>query len=395
MKPYLKNFLLLALLCAFGLPAQAWWNADWTVRKKITLDTSATGTNITEPIGTTVVLVRLHDGDFSFSSAKDDGSDIRFIAGDDKTPLNYEIEKYDSLLGEAFVWVKVPDLKPGASTTIWLYYGNTGNGAAPGGADAKATYDNDTVLVYHFAGQGAPAHDSTKLGNDSQNPVTTVNGSLIGPGPAPRRQEPGHDPGERLPRLDRRRRAHLVGLDQLHRRAAESGPLQPPRRNEKLPHRPRQRHPLRRNQRRAQCGGRSHRPGQLASPRRRGQRLDHHPLPRRRRLRHGQHRPARPQHPHDPRRRGIRRAGRNPLHRRPRRTRNLQNRPPRRLHPSRRRGPGGRSRQIPLHRHRRTGPGGLALRRLRPLRASSSNRSPSTAGSSSPSWASCRSSAGG
>ncbi len=162
--------------------AQAWWNADWTVRKKITLDTSATGTNITEPIGTTVVLVRLHDGDFSFSSAKDDGSDIRFIAGDDKTPLNYEIEKYDSLLGEAFVWVKVPDLKPGAPTSIWLYYGNAGNGAAPGGADARATYDNDTVLVYHFAGQGTPAHDSTKLGNDSQNPVTTVNGSLIGPG---------------------------------------------------------------------------------------------------------------------------------------------------------------------------------------------------------------------
>ena len=128
------------------------------------------------------VLVRLHDGDFSFSAAKDDGSDIRFIAADDHTPLAYHVEKYDSLLGEAFVWVKVPDLKPGAATTIWLYYGDTGTKSAPGGADAKATYGSDAVLIYHFAEQSAPAHDSTGFGNDSQNPITTSNGSLIGPG---------------------------------------------------------------------------------------------------------------------------------------------------------------------------------------------------------------------
>ena len=51
----------------------------------------------------------------SLPSARDDGSDIRFVAGDDKTPLTFHIEKYDSLLGEAFVWVKVPDLKPGVA----------------------------------------------------------------------------------------------------------------------------------------------------------------------------------------------------------------------------------------------------------------------------------------
>ena len=182
MKKLLTGLLVLVALTAFNQSARAWWNPDWTVRKKITLDTSAAGGNITDPIGTAVVLVRLHDGDFSFSTAKDDGSDIRFIAADDKTPLTYHIEKYDSLLGEAFVWVKVPDLKPGATTTIWLYYGGTGTKSAPGAADAKATYDDDTVLVYHFAEHGAPASDSTGNGNDSQNQVTTIDGSLIGPG---------------------------------------------------------------------------------------------------------------------------------------------------------------------------------------------------------------------
>ncbi len=159
--------------------AQAWWNNDWTVRKRITIDTTANAGAISDPIGTTPVLIRL--ADFNFSAAKDDGSDIRLIADDDKTPLAYHIEKYDSLLGQAFVWVKVPDLKPGAQTTIWLYYGNQGNITAPGAADAKATYDADTALVYHFAETNAPAHDSSGQGNDSAGPIATTD-SLIGPG---------------------------------------------------------------------------------------------------------------------------------------------------------------------------------------------------------------------
>jgi biopolymer transport protein ExbB len=178
------RILLLALLgsCGFCGTTQAWWNPDWTVRKKITIDTGATGVPISDAIGASPVLIRLHDGDFQFASAKDDGSDIRFVAGDDKTPLAFHIEKYDSLLGEAFVWVKVPDLKPGAATTFWLYYGNSGAKPMTGGADAKATYDSDTELVYHFADGTAAPHDSTAQGNDAQNAGLPTDGSFIGPG---------------------------------------------------------------------------------------------------------------------------------------------------------------------------------------------------------------------
>jgi biopolymer transport protein ExbB len=181
--PSFLKYLLPCLAAWFTLlsPLQAWWNDDWTIRKKITIDTSSTGGAITDPIGTTPVLIRL-SGDFNFSAAKDDGSDIRLIADDDKTPLVYHLEKYDSLLGEAFVWVKVPNLKPGAPTSIWLYYGNTTGKPAPGAADAKGTYDADTVLVYHFAETGVPVHDSTASGNDAQDIGKTTDGSLIGPG---------------------------------------------------------------------------------------------------------------------------------------------------------------------------------------------------------------------
>ncbi len=117
------TMLAVAGTLALGSTAQAWWNPDYTLRKKITIDTTSAGGAITDPIGTTPVLIRL-SGDFNFGAAKDDGSDIRLIAGDDKTPLAFHLEKYDGVLGEAFLWVKVPDLRPGAVTDLWLYYGN-------------------------------------------------------------------------------------------------------------------------------------------------------------------------------------------------------------------------------------------------------------------------------
>jgi len=159
----------------------AWWNKEWTLRKEITVDTAASGMAIADPIGTAPVLLRLHPGNFQFDGAKEDGSDIRFVARDNKTLLPYHIEKYDALMGEAFVWVKVPDLQPGTKTSFWLYYGNASPKLDRNG-DAKSTYDPDTVLVYHFSEHGTPATDSTSFGNLSQNAGIAVDGSFIGSG---------------------------------------------------------------------------------------------------------------------------------------------------------------------------------------------------------------------
>ncbi|WP_249123421.1 MULTISPECIES: MotA/TolQ/ExbB proton channel family protein [unclassified Bradyrhizobium] len=169
----------MATLMLSATPAKAWWNDEWQMRKKITVDASASGANITDQIGTTPVLVRLHVGNFRFASAKEDGSDLRFVAGDDKTPLKHHIEKYDSLLGEALVWVAVPNVQSGAKTDIWAYYGNK---KAVATADAKGTYDPDQQLVYHFSERGTPALDSSVWANNAQSVGQPADGSLIGNG---------------------------------------------------------------------------------------------------------------------------------------------------------------------------------------------------------------------
>ena len=178
-----RLLLLLGAAAALTFPAtaRAWWNADWTMRKKITLDLSATGVPIGEAVAGAPVLVRLHDGNFPFSAAKSDGSDLRFVGADDTTPVAFHIEKFDSLLNEAFVWVRVPDLKPGAQTQLWLYYGNNGAGATRID-DVKGTYDADTVLVYHFTERGQPPADASGKSNNARNAGLPAEGAMIGLG---------------------------------------------------------------------------------------------------------------------------------------------------------------------------------------------------------------------
>lgn len=176
-----RQLLLTAsVFLLLGSPARAWWDNNWTARKKITIDTSAaTGAEIAAPIGGATVLVRLHDGNFQFAAAKEDGSDIRFVAEDDKTVLPSQVEKYDGLMNEAFVWVKVPDVKPGGRTAVWLY---SGNPDAQPSKTAAAPYDSDTALVYHFAERGAPPVDATSNKNNATNAPAASEGALIGAG---------------------------------------------------------------------------------------------------------------------------------------------------------------------------------------------------------------------
>lgn len=170
---------LAAAVMLLTTSAHAWWNDEWSMRKQITADTSSTGANITDQIGTVPMLIRLHLGNFRFASAKNDGGDIRFVAGDDKTPLKHHVEKYDSLLGEALIWVGVPNVQPGAKASIWLYYGNQ---KAPASVDAKGTFDQDTLLTYHFAERGTPSLDSSAWANNAQSAGQVADGSLIGTG---------------------------------------------------------------------------------------------------------------------------------------------------------------------------------------------------------------------
>lgn len=176
----LRFTLLLFTFLALATESHAWWNPDWTVRKKITIDPAAG--SIAEPIGTTVVLVRLYEGNFQFGSAREDGSDIRFVAADDKTPLKFHLERFDGLLYEAYAWVRLPDLKPGTPITFWIYSGNASE-SMTGGGDSKTTYDPETLLVYHFSDSaGAAPTDATSGAHNAESPGLPVTSAAIAGG---------------------------------------------------------------------------------------------------------------------------------------------------------------------------------------------------------------------
>jgi len=170
--------LAIAMLLGNASGASAWWNGDWAYRMKVNADAGPTGAAITEPIGRAQVLLRLHQGNFDFASAKEDGSDLRIVSADDRTPLKFHIEKWDALVDlVGLVWIDVPDLAPGTQTGFYLYWGN--QNATPGGS-ARETYDPETLLVFHFAEENGLPRDSSAFGNNALTPGRRDASGLIG-----------------------------------------------------------------------------------------------------------------------------------------------------------------------------------------------------------------------
>lgn len=169
-----RLFLSLLICLGFVLPAtaQAWWQDDWHYRKQIAVDTTPQGAAINQALGRTALLVRLHTGNFTFDGVKEDGSDLRFVAADDKTVLNHQIESFDALMGMALIWVDVPNVEGGQRQDIWMYYGNQ---KAPTTGNGQLTFDPSYTALYHFDGAtGTPAKDTTAYGNTAQSATGTA-----------------------------------------------------------------------------------------------------------------------------------------------------------------------------------------------------------------------------
>jgi biopolymer transport protein ExbB len=164
----------LAAMTAFASPAHAWWGAEHAYRTRINLNTSVAG--VTGEVARAPVLVRLHQGNFNFADAKPDGSDLRFVAGDDRTPLKFHVESWNAQAQQALVWVDVQNLQPGQAAAIYAYYGNKQAAAAQ---DAAGSFGPDYTLVYHFEGSG-PAKDVTSNGVQGGGAATRNASGLIG-----------------------------------------------------------------------------------------------------------------------------------------------------------------------------------------------------------------------
>jgi len=158
-------------------PAQAWWNDDWGQRARIVLDTTDKGLTLPSAQNDVVVPVRLHSGNFDFAAAAPDGADLRVVGADDKTPLPFEIERFDTVNELAVLWVRVASVAQGSDkNVIHVYAGN-----------AKATVEarppvfaNGFAAVLHFSEADGPLKDAS-AGLASAGPAThEVNGLLAG-----------------------------------------------------------------------------------------------------------------------------------------------------------------------------------------------------------------------
>ena len=167
--------LLLVMLPAI---AQAWWNKDWKQRTTITLNTTAAGVATQQAVTGMTVPVRLHSGNFDFVGAKPDGSDLRVVAGDDKTQLKFWVERFDSVNELGVLWVQLPAIAPGSDKNVFYVYG--GNAQAPAPATDAAIFDAATLAAFHFAERDGIATDQTGTIKASETVPIEVNG-LIGP----------------------------------------------------------------------------------------------------------------------------------------------------------------------------------------------------------------------
>lgn len=174
--PSLLRSLLLSIALALPLAAQAWWNADWPVRARIVLDTTSAGAELREPVSNVPLALRLHSGNFDFVAANPDGSDLRVIAGDDKTPLPFRIERFDAVNELAVVWVLLPTVAPGSDkNVVHVYAGHQKAAAEPGAATGR---DGATLAAFAFS--GADGADLSGALKPALAPTIETNGLLAG-----------------------------------------------------------------------------------------------------------------------------------------------------------------------------------------------------------------------
>jgi len=144
-----RLFWFAAMLAISALPGIAnayWWNHDWQFRKRLTIDATVIAAGAGAGVAEISLPVRLHAGNFGyFNDMQPSGADLRFVAADDKTPLDYRLERIDAAAGVAVAWVKVPVAAlSGDRSYVWMYYGS------PGGKAASSNQVDDATVVASF-----------------------------------------------------------------------------------------------------------------------------------------------------------------------------------------------------------------------------------------------------
>lgn len=117
-----------------------WWDPEWACRRRLSVQNPVPAETFTD----FPVMLRLTPQNFDYAGADADGADLRFVADDNATLLDHEIERW-SPGNPSTIWVRLPSLPPeGAAFSIYW----CGQGPAPEGA---GVWSGGFEAVYHLA----------------------------------------------------------------------------------------------------------------------------------------------------------------------------------------------------------------------------------------------------
>ncbi len=122
------------------------------------------------------LLIRFNQDNFDFREAKADGSDLRFTDANG-VMLPYQIEAWDSVRGEAVVWVRIPRIRGNSRQELRMFWGKL-DATSESSAAAVFGGSNGYIGVWHL---GDTVADETAT-LTSRNVDTTTTRGMIGKG---------------------------------------------------------------------------------------------------------------------------------------------------------------------------------------------------------------------
>jgi len=148
----------------------------WKHSRRIILNTSATGAQITGNILAFPLLIRLDGGNFDFKQVKPAGDDIRFSKNNGAL-LPHEIELWDAGASRASVWVRVDTVF--GNNDVQSILMTWGNASAVSTSNGAAVFDtaNAYNAVWHL-NQGC--NDATANSHNGTNFGTVDTAGIVG-----------------------------------------------------------------------------------------------------------------------------------------------------------------------------------------------------------------------
>ncbi len=136
--------------------------STWSHNQSITLNTSATGSDVASTVTNFPVLIRLGHAEMPiFAEALSGGSDIRFVKANGITRLPYEIVSWDTDAKTAEIWVKVDTVYGNNSTqSIKMLWGKAGVSDSSNSAEVFGT-SNGFAAVWHMGADSGDELDAT------------------------------------------------------------------------------------------------------------------------------------------------------------------------------------------------------------------------------------------